>query len=78
MKYQSIPRTLINWIVLVYKYLKEEFGNWAYLIIGAVILFAYKPVLNVFDKFSSYVLYGFLALIVLSILYWFIRKIFRF
>lgn len=81
MRYESLPRKIMNGLSTLHKYLKEEFGNWAYAVIAFVLLLLYKPIIKPFfhflDVFSSFILYGFVALLGLFLLYWLFKKIFR-
>lgn len=77
MRYESIPRKVMNGLTGIYKYLKEEFGNWAFVLIGVALLLLYKPVMKLFDMFSMFVLYGVLIAIGLGVLYWILKKLFR-
>ncbi len=77
MRYESIPRKITNAIGAGYKALKREFGVWSYLIIAFAVLLLYKPVVKYFDIISTGILYIFLGGAIIFILYYFIRKFFR-
>lgn len=76
MRYESLPRKIVNAFKSIFKYMKEEFGNWAYIILGGLIALLYKPILRVLDLASEFILYGVLIFLGLAILYWLFRKIF--
>lgn len=77
MRYESIPRKIVNWISGIFKYMKNEFGNWAYIIIVGLIALIYKPVTYALGKASDIITYGIIIFLVLAILYWLFRKIVR-
>lgn len=75
MRYESLPRKVIGWLSNIFKYMKGEFGNWAYVLIAGMIALIYKPIVFALDKASQYITYAFGVFIVLAILYWLFRKI---
>lgn len=77
MRYESLPRKVVNWLSSIFKYMKGEFGNWSYVLIAGMIALIYKPVVYALDKTSMYITYAFGVFIVLAILYWLFRKIVR-
>lgn len=77
MRYESLPRKIVNWVSSTFKYMKGEFGNWAYILIAGMIALIYKPLVFVLDTASQYITYAFGILILLAILYWLFKKIVR-
>lgn len=77
MRYESIPRKIGNWTRSTFSYLKDEFGNWVYLLLVGFIILIYKPVLNLFDMVSGIILYIFLAIAAFAGLYYFLRKLLK-
>lgn len=77
MRYESLPRKVMNWLSSTFKYMKSEFGNWTYVLIAGFIALIYKPLVFALDRASMYITYAFVIFIVLAILYWLFRKIVR-
>lgn len=77
MRYESIPRKITNGLSSIYKYLKDEFGNWAYLIIAVLLYFIYKLVSPFLGTVADIITYIALGLVGLGVLYWLFKKLFR-
>lgn len=76
MRYESLPKKFFRWIGDAYKYIKDEFGNWAYVIIAVFFALIYKPVVKLFDMAAGALWYVILGAAGLWILYWLFNKLF--
>lgn len=77
MRYESIPRKVINTSKRLFNFMKEEFGNWAYLIIAFMVFLLHKPILNILDWITQFILYIFITIVVLFIGYRFFKKMIK-